>query len=79
MHCKLLATYRQKWNNLVNEEVRELLISHGELHKPVSSELVRKCIKNELMSAGVDTKIFRPHSCLSTSVRKAKVNFILRT
>lgn len=63
MHCKLLTTYQQKRNNQVNEEVRESLITHGEPHKPVSSDSVRKCIKNELMSAGVDTKIFRLRSC----------------
>ena len=58
----------------MNEEVRELLITYGKPHKPVSRDSVRNWIKNELTSAGVDTTIFKPHSCRSASLSKAKVN-----
>ena len=61
-------------NHLVNEEVRELLITYGKPHKLVSRDSVGRWIKNELTNAGVDTTIFTPHSCRSASVRKTKVN-----
>ena len=69
-----LQSYLGKRNHLVNDEVRELLIRYGKSHKPVSSESVGRWIKNELTNAGVDTTVFKPHSCRSASVNKAKVN-----
>ena len=69
-----LQSYLEKRNHLVNDEVRELLIRYGKSHKPVSSESVGRWIKNELTNAGVDTTVFKPHSCRSASVSKAKVN-----
>ena len=78
MHCKLLATILSRKannkvnNHLVNNKVRELLITYGKPHKPVSSGSVGRWIKNELTNAGVDTTVFRPHSYGLASVSKAK-------
>ena len=69
-----LKSYLEKRNHLVNDEVRELLIRYGKSHKPVSSKSVGRWIKDELTNAGVDTAVFKPHSCRSASVNKAKVN-----
>ena len=69
-----LQSYLEKRNHLVNDEVRELLIRYGKSHKPVSSKSVGRWIKDELTNAGVDTAVFKPHSCRSASVNKAKVN-----
>ena len=69
-----LQSYLEKRNHLVNDEVRELLIRYGKSHKPVSSESVGRWIKNELTNAGVDTTVFKQHTCRSASVSKAKVN-----
>ena len=83
MHCKLLATILSRKannkvnNHLVNNKVRELLITYGKPHKPVSSGSVGRWIKNELTNAGVDTTVFRPHSYGLASVSKAKVTCVL--
>ena len=69
-----LQSYLEKRNQLVNDEVRELLIKYEKPHKPVSRDSVARWIKNELTNAGVDTTVFKPHSCRSASVSKAKVN-----
>ena len=69
-----LQSYLEKRNHLVNEEVKELLITYEKPHKTVSRDSVRRWIKNKLTSAGVDTTVFRLHSFRSASVSKAKVN-----
>ena len=69
-----LQSYLKKRNHLVNDEVTELLITFGKPHKPVSRDSVGRCIKNELTNAGVDTTVFKPHSCRSPSESKAKVD-----
>ena len=58
----------------MHDEVRELLITYGKPHKPVSRDSVGRWIINELTNAGVDTTVFKPHSCRSASVSKGKVN-----
>ena len=69
-----LQSYLERRNKLVNEEVRKLLITYGKPHKPVSRDSVGRWIKNELANAGIDATVFKPHSCRSASVSKAKVN-----
>ena len=74
---KCLQSYLEKRNHLVNDEVRELLIMYGKPHKSVSRDLVGRWIKNELTHASVDKTVFKPHSCRSASVSKAKLNGVL--
>ena len=69
---KSLKSYLEKQNHLVNDEVRELLITYGKPHKPVSRDSVRRWIKNELKNAVVDTTVFKPQSCRSASVTRQK-------
>ena len=69
-----LQSYLEKRNQQVNDEVRELLITYGKPHKPVSRDSVARWIKNGLRNASVDTTVFKPHSCRSASVSKEKVN-----
>ena len=69
-----LQSYLEKRNHLVHDEVRELLITYGKPHKPVSRDSVGRWIINELTNAGVDTTVFKPRSCRSASANKAKVN-----
>ena len=63
MHCKLIAISSKKTKHQVNEEVRELLITYGKPHERVSRDSVVRWFKNELTNAGVDTTVFKPHSC----------------
>ena len=58
-----LQSHLEKRNHQVNEEVRELLITYGKPHEPVSRDSVVGWFKNELTNAGVDTTVFKPHSC----------------
>ena len=74
-----LQSYLEKLNHLVNSEVRELLITYGKPHKPVSGDSVGRWIKYELTNAGVDATVFKPHGCRSASVSKAKVNDVPRS
>ena len=69
-----LQSYLEKRNHLVNDEVRELLITYGKPHKPVSRDSLGRWIKNELTNSGVGTTVFKPHSCRSASVSNAKVS-----
>ena len=41
-----LQSYLEKQNHLVNEEVRELLITYRKSHKLVSRDSIRRWIKN---------------------------------
>ena len=45
-------------NTLVTRDIRDLIISYGKPHKPVSSETISRWIKDELSKAGVDTSVF---------------------
>ena len=56
---------------LVTQDIRDLLISYGKPHKPVSSEAISRWIKDELSNAGVDTSVFKAHSWRSASSSKA--------
>ena len=59
-------------NTLVTRDIRDLIISYGKPHKPVSSETISRWIKDELSKAGVDTSVFKAHSCRSASSSKAR-------
>ena len=59
-------------NMLVMRDIRDLIISYGKPHKPVSSEIISIWIKDELSKAGVDTSVFKAHSCRSASSSKAR-------
>ena len=63
---KCLQSYIGIRNTLVTRDIRDLLISYGKPHKPVSSEGISRWIKDELLKAGVDTSVFKAHSCSNT-------------
>ena len=60
-------------NALVGEEIKDLIISFGKCNKPVSPETISRWIKSELTDAGVDTSVFKAHSCRSACSSKALV------
>ena len=67
-----LKSYTGMRNALVREEIKDLIISFRKPHKPVSHETISRWIKNELTDTGVDTSVFKAHSCRSASSSKAK-------
>ena len=72
MNC--LFSYLKRQRLLVNDDVKELVVSYGKQHQPAGSDTLSRLIKDELKLAGIDTKVFTAHSCRSASVIKAKVN-----
>ena len=69
---KCLQSYIGIRNTLVTRDIKDLIISYGKPHKPVSSETISRWIKDELSKAGVDTSVFKAHSCRSASSSKAR-------
>ena len=67
-----LTYYIGMRNVLVGEEIKDLVISFGKLHKPVSHDTISMWIKSELANDGVDISVLKAHSCLSASSSKAK-------
>ena len=72
MSC--LLSYLERRKLLVNDDVKELVISCGKPHRPVGSDTLSRWIKDELKLSGIDTNVFAAHSCRSASVSKAKAN-----
>ena len=65
------------WQKLVvNDDIKELVISYGKLRWPVANDTLSRCIKDELKLSGIDIKIFTAHGFRSASVSKAKANGI---
>ena len=76
-----LQSYLEKRNQLVNDEVRELLITYGKPHKPVSRDSAGRWIKNELTNAGVYT-VFQHQLYWKKGVGRGRVllkNFVIKT
>ena len=69
-----LSFYLDAREKLVDKEVKELLISYGKPHHPVSSDTVARWIKEVLRETGVDTDCFKPHSCRAAPSSKARDN-----
>ena len=69
---KCLQSYIGIRNTLVMWDIRDLIISYGKPHKPVLSETISRWIKDELSKAGVNTSVFKVHSCRSASSSKAR-------
>ena len=69
---KCLQSYIGIRNTLATQDIRDLIISYGKPHKPVSSGTISRWIKDELSKVGVDTSVFKAHSCRSASSSKAR-------
>ena len=61
----------------MGEEIKDLIISFRKPSEPVSYETISRWIKSKLTDGGVDTSVFKAHSCRSTSCIKAKDIFVL--
>ena len=60
--------------NLVDANTKEFIITYGKPHKPASSDTISRWIKDELGMAGINTDVYKPHSCRSASMSKARDN-----
>ena len=48
---------------LANDDVKQLVISYGKLHRPVGSDTLLGWIKDKLKLSGIDANVFAAHSC----------------
>ena len=69
----VLRKYLAIRDNLVTN-VDQLIITHGKPHKAASKDTVARWIKETVMLAGVDTSIFKPHSCRAASSSQASMS-----
>ena len=60
--------------NLVDVNTKEFIITYRKRHKLASSDTISRWIKDELGMAGINTNDYKPHSCRSASMSKAKDN-----
>ena len=60
--------------NLVDANTKEFIITYGKPHKPASSDTISRWIKGGLGMAGINTNVYKPHSCWYASTRKARDN-----
>ena len=60
------------FNNLVTD-VDQLIITHGKPHRAASKDTMARWLKETMMLAGVDTSIFKPHSCRAASSSQASM------
>ena len=60
--------------NLVDGNTKEFIISYGKPHKPALSDMISRWIKDEVGMTGINTNVYKPHSCRSASTTKASVN-----
>ena len=65
MNC--LFSYLQRRRLLVNDDVKELVISYGKQHRPAGSDTLPRWIKDELKLSGIDIKVFTAHSSLGNT------------
>ena len=67
-----MEEYIKRRSTLVDEHVAPLFITVGKPHRPATSNTIARWIKQELANAGIDTNIYKAHSCRSASSSKAK-------
>lgn len=61
-----MTEYLSRTGNLRGAETR-LFVSYTRPHKPIGADTVSRWVKATLTAAGIDTKLFKPHSTRSAS------------
>ena len=74
-----LLSYLERRKLLVNDDLKELVISYRKSNRPVGIDRLSRSIKDELRLSVIDTNVFPALSCRSASVSKAKVNGMGKT
>ena len=69
-----LQCYLGMPENLVDANTKEFIISYGKPHKPASSDTTSRWIKDKLGMAGINTNVYKPHSCWSATTSRARDN-----
>ena len=69
----LLNKYISYRESLSLGDTDELIITFGKPYHPASKDTIARWIKDLMRISGVDTDIFKPHSCRSASTSKAHI------
>ena len=70
----LLNKYISYRESLSLGDTDELIITFGKPYHPASKDTIARWIKDLMRISGVDTDIFKPHSCRSASTSKAHIS-----
>ena len=57
-------------DTILSDSPDELIVTYGKSYHPASKDTLARWIKDLLSSNGIDTSIFKPHSCRSASTSK---------
>lgn len=63
--------YIKRRNALADKNETAFIITYGKPHKQAKPDTISRWLKNELMSAGIDSSIYKAHSYRSASASKA--------
>ena len=69
----LLNKYISYRESLSLGDTDELIITFGKPYHPASKDTIARWIKDLMRISGVDTDIFKPHSCRSASTSKEHI------
>ena len=64
--------YLGETNCKVDDNNKNLTITYGKPYKNVSADSISRWVKKELTNAGIDTNIYKVHSCRTASSSKIK-------
>ena len=67
-----LIEYLNRRNKMVNTNVTSLFLTCSKPYKTPHQDTISRWIKNTMKKAGVDTNVFKPHSCRSASTSMGK-------
>ena len=68
-----IEEYLARRKALANTNVKTLFITCVKPHNTPSTETIARWVKGIMIESGVDTKVFKPHSCRSASTSKGKI------
>ena len=60
--------------NLIDANTKEFIIAYGKPRKAESCDTISRWIRDKLGMAGINTNVYKPHSCRSASTSKARDN-----
>ena len=74
MRSYVVQCYLGIGENLVDANTKEFIITYCKPHKPASSDMVSRWIRDKPGIAGINTNVYKPHSCRPASTTKASDN-----
>ena len=70
----MILRYAGMRENLVDANTKEFIITYGKPYKAASSDKISRKIKDQLGMAGINTNCYKPPSCQTAKMSKARDN-----